>query len=32
MISATQYVDLAALGNLSDMMDYRSVETKALIT
>ena len=31
-ISATQYVDLAALGNLSDMMDYRSVETKALIT
>lgn len=26
-----QYIDLAALGNLSDMMDYRSVETKAII-
>lgn len=28
---ALQYADLAALGNLSDMMDYRSVETKAII-
>lgn len=28
---ANQYIDLAALGNLSDMMDYRSVETKAII-
>ena len=28
---ALQYTDLAALGNLSDMMDYRSVETKAII-
>lgn len=28
---ANQYVDLAALGNLSDMMDYRSIETKAII-
>ena len=28
---ANQYIDLAALGNLSDMMDYRSIETKALI-
>ena len=28
---ANQYLDLAALGNLSDMMDYRSVETKAII-
>ena len=26
-----QYIDLAALGNLSDMMDYRSIETKAII-
>jgi len=28
---ANQYLDLAALGNLSDMMDYRSIETKAII-
>ena len=28
---ANQYIDLAALGNLSDMMDYRSTETKAII-
>ena len=26
------YVDLAALGCLSDMMDYRSIETKAIIS
>ena len=26
-----RYIDLAALGNLSDMMDYRSVETRAII-
>ena len=26
-----KYVDLAALGNLSDMMNYRSVETKAIV-
>ncbi len=25
-------VDLAALGNLSDMMDYRSIETKAIVS
>ena len=25
-------IDLAALGNLSDMMDYRSIETKAIIS
>ena len=28
---ANQYIDLAALGNLSDMIDYRSIETKAII-
>ena len=28
---ANRYIDLAALGNLSDMMDYRSVETRAII-
>ena len=28
---ANQYVDLAALGNLSDMMLYTSIETKAII-
>lgn len=28
---ALEYIDLVALGNLSDMMDYRSIETKALI-
>ena len=25
-------IDLAALGNMSDMMDYRSIETKAIIS
>lgn len=29
---ANQYLDLAALGCLSDMMDYRSIETKAVVT
>ena len=29
---AFDYVDLAALGCLSDMMDYRSIETKAIIS
>lgn len=28
---ANEYLDLAALGNLSDMMDYRNIETKAII-
>lgn len=28
---ASDYIDLAALGCLSDMMDYRSIETKAII-
>ncbi len=28
---ANRYIDLAALGNLSDMMDYRSIETRAII-
>ena len=28
---AKDLVDLCALGNLSDMMDYRSIETKAII-
>ena len=29
---ANHYTDLAALGCLSDMMDYRSIETKAIIS
>ena len=28
---ANHYIDLAALGNLSDMMSYKSIETKAII-
>jgi len=28
---ANRFLDLAALGNLSDMMDYRSIETRAII-
>lgn len=29
---AEKYIDLAALGCLSDMMDYRSIETKAIVS
>ena len=29
---SSDLIDLAALGNLSDMMDYRSIETKAIIS
>ena len=29
---ANDFIDLAALGCLSDMMDYRSIETKAIIS
>ena len=29
---ANEYIDLAALGCLSDMMDYRSIETKAIVS
>lgn len=32
MFYADDFIDLAALGCLSDMMDYRSIETKAIIS